>query len=303
MKQSGKRYEASRTAQWVAAARSVGDLFPADLNLAHDPYGVSFAQGGARKLAELCLRHPRVSRRLLPHVGPLTAFLLWMQLRTRALDDVLLEFAAAGGRQVVLLGAGYDCRALRFGDQLAGATVYEVDHPATQAGKVARLPAESMRTRVVYVGWDFERDPMSELSSKLHEHGLDRHAPVLTLWEGVTMYLGPEAIESTVRAVHELGAPGSLLALTYIDARSLQRPDRDLKLSARIAARAGEPWRFGWNPEDLGLWFAARGFALVSNVSDAELAARFLPARAWRHFSKKSRRLAVVAVRGPRATP
>jgi len=297
MKQSIQGTEASRTAQWVAAARSLGALLPPELVLARDPYGLGFTHGAVRKVCDMLLRRPFLARGWLTRVGPLTAFLLWMQLRTRALDDVLLEFVRDGGRQVVLLGAGYDCRALRFGAQLSDATVFEVDHPATQAGKVRQLPAESMRTRVVYVGWDFERDAMAQLPARLHEMGLDPSAPVLTIWEGVTMYLQPPAIESTVRAVRAFATAPSELAVTYIDRRALRAPSRDVQLSAKLAAGAGEPWTFGWDPEDFPFWFSARGFELAFDVSDAELATRFLPARFWRHFAKKSRRLALLRTR------
>jgi methyltransferase (TIGR00027 family) len=301
MKHTDVGTEASRTAQWVAVARSLGELLPAELVLAHDPFGAAFARGSTRALAELLTRRPWLSSKLLTRAGPLTGFLLWMQLRTRALDDVLLDFVAKGGRQVVLLGAGFDCRALRFGSELAAATVFEVDHPSTQAGKIRELPAETMRTRVVYVGWDFERDAMEQLPARLHEQGLDPSQPVLTIWEGVTMYLEPDAIERTVRAVRALGAERSLLALTYIDRRSIGAPRGEFKLMAKLVSRVGEPWRFGWDPEDLPFWFGARGFSLVSDVTDAELATRFLPARFWRHFAKRSRHLAIVCVPAQRA--
>lgn len=301
MKQTAFGTEASRTAQWVAVARSLGELLPAELVLAHDPFGTGFVDGAMRTLAEQLLKRPWLSSKLLTRAGPLTGFLLWMQLRTRALDDVLLDFVKKGGRQVVLLGAGFDCRALRFGDQLAAATVFEVDHPSTQSGKVRHLPAETMRTRVVYVGWDFERDVMSELPAHLHEQGLDPSLPVLTIWEGVTMYLQPEAIESTVRAVRAFGAEQSLLAFTYIDRRSLGSPRGQFKLMAELVSRVGEPWRFGWEPEDLPFWFGARGFSLISDASDAELATRFLPARYWRHFARRARHLAVVCASAQRA--
>jgi O-methyltransferase involved in polyketide biosynthesis len=54
-----------------------------------------------------------------------------MQVRTRLLDDAVRNFIDAGGRQLVLLGAGFDCRALRM-PELDCAQVFEVDHPATQ---------------------------------------------------------------------------------------------------------------------------------------------------------------------------
>jgi methyltransferase (TIGR00027 family) len=202
---------------------------------------------------------------------------------------------------VVLLGAGFDCRALRFGNELSAATVFEVDHPSTQNGKIKQLPAETMRTRVVYVGWDFARDDMTQLPARLHEQGLDPSLPVLTIWEGVTMYLEPDSIESTVRAVRAFGAEQSLLAFTYIDRRSIGAPRGEFKLMAKLVSQAGEPWRFGWEPEDVPFWFGARGFSLVSDASDAELATRFLPARFWRHFARRARHLAIVSASAQRS--
>jgi hypothetical protein len=39
------------------------------------------------------------------HVAPLRSWVLYMQVRTRVLDDALAAFVADGGRQGVLLGA------------------------------------------------------------------------------------------------------------------------------------------------------------------------------------------------------
>lgn len=293
MKHASKGVEASLTAQWVAAARTVGSLLPDELVIANDPFGVSFAHGATRKLAALLLAHPLLARTLLPHAGPLTAFLLWMQLRTRALDDILLEFVRAGGRQVVLLGAGYDCRALRFAAELVGATVFEVDHPATQHVKTAKLPVETFSNRVVYLPFDFEREQLAGLPARLHAEGLEPNAATLTIWEGVTMYLSEPAIDAALSAVRAFSRE-SQLALTYIDRRALERPPGEVALSARIVARVGEPWRFGWYPEQLPAWLASRGFGVLRDESDAELAARLLPARVRRFFARRNRHLALV---------
>ena len=40
---------------------------------------------------------------------------------------------------MVILGAGYDSRALRFAHELKGMRVFEVDHPGTQARKMGIL--------------------------------------------------------------------------------------------------------------------------------------------------------------------
>src|SRR5271165_3135841 len=71
-----RAHEPSRTAAWVAAMRGLAAFLP------------------------------RVASRALSH-----DYLLGIQIRTRVLDDVMLGFLAQGGRQVLLLGAGFDCRA------------------------------------------------------------------------------------------------------------------------------------------------------------------------------------------------
>src|SRR3954470_16461275 len=55
--------------------------------------------------------------------------------RTVAIDTVIREH---GAPQLVILGAGLDARAWRM-PELAQATVFEVDHPASQRDKLRRI--------------------------------------------------------------------------------------------------------------------------------------------------------------------
>ena len=58
--------------------------------------------------------------------------------RTRFIDDTLTKALQDGIEQVVILGAGFDCRAYRIpGIELV--RVYEVDHPGTLAAKRRHL--------------------------------------------------------------------------------------------------------------------------------------------------------------------
>ena len=59
--------------------------------------------------------------------------------RSRLSEDTLAEAAAEGVRQYVLLGAGLDTFAYRAGHNFRGLCVFEVDHPATQNWKRARV--------------------------------------------------------------------------------------------------------------------------------------------------------------------
>ena len=156
----------SRTAAWVALARAMGRDLPPEAQLADDPYGAAF-EHGPRLHHLLSGRGVRVHR--LPGV---TSWILYMQVRTRVIDDALRAFVAGGGRQVVVLGAGYDCRALRL-PELADSRVLEIDHPATQGHKRAVLERIGAASPAHYVTWDFETRPMEDLPEVLAEAGLD----------------------------------------------------------------------------------------------------------------------------------
>lgn len=172
----------STTAALVAALRSLAVVLPEQAQLSRDPHGFAFAARRGALLRRVATRWPRVTHTLLRLSGTGERELLWMQLRTRAIDDALEQFAADGGRQVLLLGAGYDTRELRL---LAGQDdllFFEVDHPSTQAHKRAVLTRERQHSaRARYLAWDFEARPLSELPDALAALGHDAARPTLTI--------------------------------------------------------------------------------------------------------------------------
>jgi len=259
-----KRGRASRTAGFVAAARAYGEFLPADGRLVDDPYGAAFAW-------------PRTPAWLARAMLPLSrTWILYMQVRTRAIDDDVRAYVARSGAQLVVLGAGYDSRALRM-PELAGARVFEIDHPATQAYKRDVLAARGVTSPARYVEWDFEARPMAELPDALAAAGLDRAAPTLTIWEGVTMYLSEPAIDASLRAIRAWSAAGSELAMTYFARDRLVRQELATRAIRAVVARLGEPWVFGWEPHELPPYLDARGFAVVHDRAMGEAARDLLP--------------------------
>ncbi len=259
----------------MAATRALGALLPDDAQLMDDPFGARVAGGAVSALVALSRRRPGLRPLLRVAAAPMLPMIAYMQVRTRLIDDVVRGFARSGGGQLVLLGAGFDARAARLGDVLAGAPVFEVDHPATQALKRARfgdLP-------VTFVPWDFERDAMAALGARLAALGHDPDRPTLTIWEGVTMYLTESAIADTVAAVRAWSAAGSQLCFSYVERRQIERP----RLTTRIVKAAvrvwGEPWRFGWDPPALAGWLQAHGYRLISDADVDSAGQRLLPAR------------------------
>jgi methyltransferase (TIGR00027 family) len=269
----------SRTAAWVAAMRGLGPMLPAEARLCEDAYGLRFAGAPFARLQAVARRHPTATPFLAaPLLGPALGSALKMQLRTHALDQVLLDFVRASGRQIVILGAGYDARAWRFPRELEGTQIFEVDHPATQERKRRLLvEAGAPPAPVHFFAWNFERQPLEELPARLREAGHDPGVRTLTIWEGVTVYLSREALEATARAVRAYSAPGSLLAFTYMDQRAVHGGGGRLRRWA--VERMGEPFRTGFVPAELTAWLRGNRFSLVSDETLAQLAQRMLPPR------------------------
>lgn len=279
----------SRTAALVAFFRGIARFLPPDAQLVSDPFGVRFAGAAAERAVALMDRAPALTGRVIDALEP-RANVLWMQLRTYAIDEALREFARDGGTQVLLLGAGFDCRAARLVDELPGVTFFEVDHPATQGRKRQVMQAANARSAPVhYVEWHFEREALSGLPARLASVGHDRQQPTLTVWEGVTMYLSEPAIDATLSAVRELSARRSRLVFTYMDRKYL----RSDNLSRRFVTAVGEPWTFGWDPSELEAFLTQRGFSLLADHEMATLARRWLPSRYHQKLSQPGRHVAI----------
>jgi len=117
-----RSHRASFTARFVAASRGLSPLLPSRLRLVDDPHGAAFAGPALASLVRLAAGAPRGLRALA--WGPLLPMLPWavyMQVRTRFFDDAIEAFARDGGRQLVILGAGFDARGARLRPRRGGA--------------------------------------------------------------------------------------------------------------------------------------------------------------------------------------
>lgn len=280
-----RRDRPSRTAAWVATCRGLGELLPPEDRVCRDPWGLRFSGRVAKVLAAAARRNPRITWRVVQLLPPAALSIFWVQLRTRVLDEMLTAFVQGGGRQVVLLGAGFDCRASRLAEILGDVVLFEVDHPATQAHKRQVLGDEGgSGDRVRYLPWDFEHDDTSELPTRLAALGHDRAQATFTLGEGITMYLSESAVDATVAAVRALSGPGSRFAVEYYHRTSIERQNTFWRLLGRVGIQRHEPFRFGWEPSALRGWFEQRGFRIESDDAEDVIAGRYLSARHREQF-------------------
>lgn len=135
-------------------------------------------------------------------------FLNFFYARHLFFDDIF-ERNLDDMEQVVLMGAGYDSRSLKF-CRKEHLTVFELDQANTQRVKRGALEKAGIDTEfITFVPVDFNNEKWHE---KLLESGFDRGKRTLFLWEGVTLYLEEAEVRNTLQKVSEIGAPGSVIA-------------------------------------------------------------------------------------------
>ncbi|MCA9528533.1 MAG: class I SAM-dependent methyltransferase [Myxococcales bacterium] len=193
-------------------------------------------------------------------------------LRTLAVDRALLDGVRRGIDQLVILGAGLDTRAFRL-DGLAGVDVFEVDHPASQRFKRARVAALSPACRSHrFIPVDFER---ASLDGALAAAGHDRSRPTLWLWESVAMYLTEGAVDATLDAVSARTVPGSRLVMTYMRTGSLPFGPLGARIIPPCFALGGEALRSTYDPAGIRALLERRGFAVRADENDDDWHPRY----------------------------
>jgi methyltransferase (TIGR00027 family) len=197
-----------------------------------------------------------------------------MATRSRFAEEELARSLQQGVRQYVALGAGLDTFACR--NPFPALSVFEVDHPDTQAWKRQRLQhagiaiPDSLRFAPV----DFERDT---LAHGLEAAGFRSEDPAFFSWLGVVPYLTREAVFATLTFI--AGLPhGSGVVFDYSIPREMMNESerRVFDALAERVARAGEPFRLFFDPAQLAVDLRSLGFTHIEDSSTAAIRARWL---------------------------
>src|SRR5262245_35198821 len=199
----------SRTAAHMAAFRALESARGPSERLFRDAYAARFLSPGERAL--VALAQAPAARRVIEAYADMRAPGARSSgiARTRLIDDWIVGECGEGVEQLVILGAGYDCRALRL-PALANVKVFELDRAQLLARKARRLgpaPANLVRAPI-----DFNTE---DIGARLLAAGFDPAKRSLFLWEGVTNYMS----EAAVAAVLDLAAAcKATIIFTYVHA-------------------------------------------------------------------------------------
>jgi methyltransferase (TIGR00027 family) len=261
----------SITAERVAMRRAAHQLLD-DPKVLDDPFAIPIL-GSER--ASVLQTNPRQfeTTRLSPYLRAFVA------ARSRRAEDELSLAVQRGVSQYIILGAGLDTFAYRSPYPAGMLRVFEVDHPATQVWKQARLTEVgiSLPASLTFAPVDFETQTLKE---GLLRAGWDTGRATFFSWLGVTEYLTPETVMSSLRFIAS-APPGSGIVFDYMVSPALLSPERRMRFDAlaRRVASAGEPWKAFFDPGALTQDLCAMGFGYVEDNGPEEINERYFKNR------------------------
>lgn len=202
----------------------------------------------------------------------------FMLARTAFFDGIVERALRENLGQLVFLGAGYDTRPYRFANLIQDTILFELDTKPTQHYKreclwESQIPVSS---QIRFVPIDFNTDPLGQ---KLAGAGFDKGKRTLFVWEGVTYYLRPEAVDNVLLFVKENSPAGSSVCFDYA---CLSRQALDERSTQRIREHmhsqyANEPAHFGILAGGLESFLDGRGFVILEHLTAEEMSAGYLP--------------------------
>jgi methyltransferase (TIGR00027 family) len=199
---------------------------------------------------------------------------LFTAARSRIAEDALSRAVERGTRQIVILGAGLDTFALRNPHGARQIRIYEVDHPATQAGKRQRLAEAqiALPPSLILVPVDFERDDLGE---KLAAAGFLQNSPAFFTWLGVVPYLTLDAIGRTLDYISSI--PNSEVVFDYMEPPEASSEElRKLETErAEQLKKMGERSVSRFEPAGIAAILRSHGFSAIEDIHFQEIASRF----------------------------
>jgi len=275
-----KANTASRTAQYMALFRALETKRRPARRLFSDPWAIHFLDKGFKRIVRLSAIAPihrlvtNIIQRRIP--GALASGIA----RTQYIDELIHRSIGNGSRQLIILGAGFDTRAVRL-VFLKNIPVIEIDHPDTATIKKAIIhkALHGLPRNTRYLQIDFNEQSLAGL---LDAEGIDFTLPATIIWEGVTNYLSAETIDSTFSLLGRF-AQGSSVIFTYVHKQVLEEPaafSGAEKLLGDLDA-IEEKWTFGFYPHELPGYLGRYGLRLTEDAGAADYRRRYLPGREY----------------------
>ncbi len=255
-----KKSQSSRSAEGVAMMRALEAQKPENVRICYDTYASALIPGGILNSLFKLIIDSSLYDRLAPGAK---SFVVG---RERFIDDFLKSSLAEGLDQVIILGAGFDTRALRIAG-IEKTRVFEIDYPDTQSVKLDQLKkvVTPLPAYVTFIPVDFNTQQLGE---RLLESSYNERGKTLFIWQGVTYFLTKEGVDTTLAFIANHSGPGSAVIFDYFYNETLRDPHRaDVKMMQRTAKLMGEAYMFGVDRGQIEPFLSQRGFRDIRNTN------------------------------------
>lgn len=264
-----KRIEAatSRTAEWTCLCRAISSLEKSSFYKSDDRLAISLLP----YFLMVLIRIPLAGRLMLKIFAAKGSY-EYIIARTKYIDAAFRQALSEQFSQILIFGAGFDTRALRFQQQARQTRVFELDAPLTQQAKIRQYRKRHLcvPSNLVFVAIDFDKELLPD---RLDTAGFHRDRRSLFILEGLLMYLEPESVHQTFQTIEQYAGAGSRAVFDYVQASVLRHetPLYGQSKMVQSVSKAGEQWRFGIEPPEIKQFVTAYGFELNDHRCAQEL--------------------------------
>jgi len=192
------------------------------------------------------LLHISLARKIFSRIVAPKGIYEYVIARTKYIDATFEQALAEQLDQILIFGAGFDTRALRFQRKTQNTQIFELDVSVTQQAKIHQYQKRHLvvPTNVTFISIDFDKE---SLPVKLDEAGFRKQQRSLFVLEGLLMYLQPESVQSIFQTIQDYAGKRSWVVFDYVYASVLRNEGVYYGESeiVKTVSSAGEQWYFG----------------------------------------------------------
>lgn len=196
--------------------------------------------------------------------------------RTKFIDSLFQNALSDNFSQILLFGAGFDSRGIRFNDRHNLIKIFEMDAPITQNAKIDQLKKRKIEipSNIVFIPVDLNKDSTYE---KLLHSGFDRNRKSLFILEGVLMYLDEISVDSTFHVINEFARSGSEIVFDFVYSSVLRGENRfygESGMTERLE-KEHEAWTFGIEQGTIQSFLEERDLHLIQSLCADDLEKKY----------------------------
>ncbi len=223
------------------------------------------------KFMKLIVRFPATRSILMNKFAPKGIY-EYVIARTKLIDEAFINAIDDNFDQILIFGAGFDSRSIRFSNYKSKIKIFELDAPPTQIAKRKQYHKRKIEVpkNLTFIPIDFEKEA---LTKKLSESGFKKGKRSLFILEGLVMYLQKESVDETFKVISEYAGKESRVIFDFIH---LSIFEDNFKLYGqkeiiKMVSDSDEKWHFGLEYEKINEFLSKYNLKLIENYDSKKL--------------------------------